>query len=536
MQSDVAVEAYRFLVRGRATTAKMFGGVVIQTLWSVHHLTRRAVLAGLITPIAASFLNACGRTQPGMAVNDLKSTPGNGAFLFHPKVPTSEIPSLFDEWHILGLDTILLTEIREKMGGCDLSAGASYKWATEMPQKLGAILDAAGQRDMKVYVGLTSSSASCPFFYRESNATQDANDVAMTLGEVLSTYGTETALAGWFVPNEPALAYEQNSANLDAAITYYASLRAVIRTQSPLPIIVSPYLANYSGQGPQTPAGVAGNSARLQKKTGSDIVQVWQDSTGADAISVGWQRSDRTAFTVGNMYKAIAGALGTQNFWSDNEIYTYPANGSGYRPSSIVRLARQLSQSRDAAKRILWLPASHMSEVASNRDPDAARLLAAYKAWFGKSGGGEYISPLGYTYTLGTPLDSHSDKDNKLFDLWTGDPHNSDEQHWVGFAPGAIEVRIDMGSKKTLNWASAHCLNLNAQDIVLPDTLSVATSVDDMIYIPRGTWTNHLAREDCEYVFANSQALSVSCRYVKIRLTNAHKTWLSEIEMVANVL
>lgn len=467
-------------------------------------------------------------------MNNPAKTPGNGAFLFHPKVPIGEISSLFDEWHAIGLDTVLVSELREKSGGCNIDAGASYEWKIEMPEKLGAILDAAGQRGMKVYVGLTASSGTCPDFYKEPNIKQDAGDVERLVGEILAKYRTRPALSGWYVTNEPALAYEQNPINLDAVISYYASLRTAIRAQSSLPIVVSPYLANYAGQGPQTPMGVAGNAARFQGATGGDIAQVWQDSTGADAVSVGWRRTDRTAFTVGDMYQAIATAVGTQNFWADNEIYTYPANGSGYRPGSIVRIARQLSMSRDAAKRILWLPASHMSDVASGRYPEAARLLAAYKAWFGTPGGGEYISPLAYTYTVGAPLSDYDDKDKKLFDLWTGDPRNSDEQHWVGFAPGTIEVRVDMGSNKTLNWAGVHCLNLNAKNIALPDTLSLSTSTDDVVYTPQGIWMNQIGRDDCEYVFANPQMLTASCRYVKLRLTNSRKTWLSEIEMTAN--
>ena len=513
--------------------SKEIGGAVIRNACS-RRLTRRALLGDAVTIAATLLLNACGGTHPGTAMNAPTKTPGNGGFLYHPNVPSDEIPLLLDEWHAIGLDIIIVSEIREKTGGCDGAAGAAYQWLEGMPENLGIILDAAGQRGMKVYVGLTSSSGTCPFFYREPNVTQDANDVASTVGAVLASYGDRGALSGWSMTNEPALAYEQNPVNLDAIIGYYAALHTAIRAHSPLPIVVSPYLANYAGQGPQTPTGVAGNSALFERGAGGDITQVWQDSTGADAISVGWPRSDRMVFTVGDMYKAIATTLGTQKFWADNEIYTYPASGSGYRPGPIVRIARQLSLSRDAAERILWLPASHMSAIAGSRYPEAARLLAAYKAWFGKPGGGEYVSPVGYTYTVGRPLESHNDNNKKLFDLWTGDPRNSDEQHWVGFAPGAIEIRIDMGSTKTLNWAGVHCLNLNAQGISLPDTLSLSASIDDILYMPQGTWTNHLTKDDCEYVFANSQAISVPCRYVKLRLTNAQKTWLSEIEMVAN--
>lgn len=452
-------------------------------------------------------------------------------FLYHNHLTATTVPLVLDEFREMGLTTVIVTATRYKTTDCATNA---YGWWALMPDLLGTILTAAAARGMGCYVGLVESSNVCVSFHTDPNKTQDVAEYTSTVTTLLASYGTSPALKGWYIIDEQALPYEQVAATLTAQEGYFLAVRDAIRALSALPIIVAPYLGNVDGQGTQTPAQVATKVQTFRANTGGDLIINMQDSTGADGISVGWDRSGDRAHVTQEYYDAMVALCGAAAIWSDNEVFTYPSAsfvGGRYRPGPMTRIRRQLLMAQSCGMRSLWLPTTHMTPSNTNASVEAANLKARYLASAGIRG--EWVTPASYTWTTARLI---ADRGNALFDGWTGDPRNVGDPAYVGFATGNVVVTVDMGGTKTLNWLALHTTENAASGYGHPTSILIETSPDNTTWTGQGTTTPALAAADGEYMLGNTTKLSVPCRYVRVTTANASaKTLMSEMEIVANV-
>lgn len=431
----------------------------------------------------------------------------NGAFLYTPDVATNRVAAQLDEFKSLGMDIVITSAARDMAPGC-----GAFSWSSEFPSKLGTILTEAQSRGMKVYVGV-DSSGSCAFYNHTSAVVSDLTSVALP---ALHQYTSYPAFAGWYIPDEPGLYWMQTS-----YYNYYTQVTSALRQSANKPVIVSPYL----GDTYLSPTEMASRSLNFKNTTGVDIL-AYQDSTGAAGVSL-W--SGR--YTVRDYFTAIAAAIGKQAMWSDNEVFNCCSltQGGGYRSAAITRIADQIEQSSAVDKKVAWLPQNHMGAVSAGRFPEAPRLLAAYKAFYGISG--SYLIPQSYQWTT-QPVTQHPDGSNSLlFNKKTGDPKNYNNSEWVGFN-GVAEAKIDLGSTKQVQWVAAHLLNYDAAGVKFPDSLNLSCSSDNTNWTVVGTWNLPVQKQDSEYVLSNPQPLNISCRYLKVRLNNTGTTLISELELV----
>lgn len=445
----------------------------------------------------------------------------DGGFVYTPALSSSEIAAQVAQYFQLGFKILVLSSARIKSGGCSSN---SYAWTTGNPTNLGAWLTGAAKYGMAVYVGLVESSGTCATWGSDAtNRSQDATDLDTTVATILASYGTSPALAGWYVINEASVNYDH--ADWSTILTYYSTMVTTIRARSSLPILIAPYLAS---SGTLTTTQTAGRASQLVA-TGLNIICV-QDAVGAGPMSI-W--SDRTP-TVDQYFEQMSGSIGNA-LWADVEVYTYPTGsftGTNYAPGPVARVDRQLAATDKAQRRILWLPNHQMGTVDDGRTPEAASLYAAYRAFYGL--GGEYVTPVFYAWTVAP---TQADSPPRMFDKETGDA--KDGQHttsrWVGFATGVTaEATIDLGAPKLIAWVRAHTLNRTASGIAHPDSMALDYSINGVSYSTAGTiFTNAYSKTDGEYVIGNTAALAIKARYLKVRLVNAAKTWVSEIEVIS---
>jgi hypothetical protein len=449
----------------------------------------------------------------------LAARPADGCFVYHPFISSAEIAAQVAEYHSLGFTHLALAELRSKSVSCSSN---SYAWTTGMPSNLSTWLSEAALRGMNCYLGLVFSTGACATWGSDAtNRSQDAADLDTTVATIVANHGTSRALAGWYIVNEATVNFDHS--DWAGIKTYYSTMVSTIRARSNLPILIAPYI---SSNGTHTLAQTAAQARELID-LGINYLVV-QDAVGAGGISV-WSRTP----DVEDYFDAMATSIGTA-LWADNEVYGYPAGsfaGTNYTAGSMVRLDKQLDQSRAARRHLLWLPNTQMGSVDDNRRDEAPSLLAAYKAWFGLDG--EYIKPASYTWTT-APVQADTGN-TKMFDLSTGDPldgHHTDAQ-WVGFGTGVLaECNIDLGVRKRVAWVRCHTLNRTASSIKHPASIEVLYSIDGSTYSSAGTWTHGYDEADGEFMVGNTTAIDVTARYLKVRLTNAAKTYISEIEVI----
>ncbi len=451
-----------------------------------------------------------------------------GTFLL-PNTPRSGISTLFDELQQLDMHTVVILRTREKYNGCSSNV---YQWKTDMPDELGIILSEAQKRNIGVYIGLDITLFTCPsFYYDTNNLTQTAADTQITAQQITNSYGTYPSFLGWFIPDEPSIAYNTDPTYIATTKAYFKALVAAIRTVSSKPILISPYLSGAyktNGATVATPAEVAARALDFQKTTGVDI-QIWQDSLSMYATGLGWWA--RTPYTVQDYYKAIINALGSSHVWSDNELFNKGdpkiATDGQYHSASMVRLAQQFAMSSMVGKRLVNTEQEFLSTVDKFKVAETARLQAAYKAYFGLSSD-SFITPLRYTWRSMPAVPDTT----KMFDKKTGDPLSSVDVQWITI-PKDAEIWIDLGSIQTVKWVAFHLLS-NPPSILLPTALPMICSIDDKNWQYMGRFALPVSDGQGEYVFSNPSALALSCRYIKAQLLSGLAVHISEVEIVTS--
>jgi hypothetical protein len=306
----------------------------------------------------------------------------NGAFLWPSNVATQDIAPLFDEWWSLGITTVITSESRIKAPASQdgiTCNSTTYGWTGgAMPGLLGTILTEASARHMSVYIGTTFSSGACTAYETSPNPAQDAVEVDTLVRLVLSSWGTLPALRGWYLTDEPALAYH-TPAHISTIAPYYATQVRAIRHLDNRPILVAPYLGGaYTSEDStvQTPAQVASKALQFLQLTGINI-EVWQESVGDGTTAL--DPTGPKPYTVADYLGAIVGTLGSERVWSDNELFI----GVGEAPGAIDRIVRQNEESDAVGIRTCWLPQHNMSAVFPQRQTGAPALLASYRSYYG---------------------------------------------------------------------------------------------------------------------------------------------------------
>jgi hypothetical protein len=464
--------------------------------------------------------------SPGMS----EAAPIDGTFMHAQGIEVSQLDLYFDELRELDMNIVIISQTREKVKEVPQNCGANnYRWLTD-PDKLQQILDKASARGISVYVGLTNSMGACDGFYLNPSKDQTIADYSIAVSIINGQFGAHPAFAGWYIPDEPALAYWTDPS---VTYSYYAGLVNAIKPYSTKQILVAPYLA---GVGGRQPSVIGSRAKAFQQNTGIDI-QVWQDSVGADGINPGMAWTWDRPYDLGDYYFAIASNIGSANFWSDNELFNCCTSGGfiggAYKSSSLFRLNQQLwTSGLYVNKRIVWLQQLHASDelFTENVRYEAHRLKAAYKALYHL--GGSRLVPASYRW-LTAPSPSYADSGNQLFDTATGDPRSFSDPAWVGIL-GNARVEVDLGGIKNFDWVAVHVLNQNLPSIGFPDKLTLRCSNDGVnwTYLNPDGWTLPVSKDDSEYVFSNNTPLNAACRYLRVRLDNNVWTFISEVEVV----
>eukprot|EP01105_Mastigella_eilhardi_P012996 TRINITY_DN2957_c0_g1_i3.p1 TRINITY_DN2957_c0_g1~~TRINITY_DN2957_c0_g1_i3.p1 ORF type:complete len:340 (-),score=83.10 TRINITY_DN2957_c0_g1_i3:794-1813(-) len=323
---------------------------------------------------------------------------------------------------------------------------------------------------------------------------------------------------------------------------FYAQIVKVIRSYSSLPIAVAPYL-NGARMFNVTPEVIAKRAAILAAESGINL-QIWQDSTGADAINV----FGANRYTLGDYFASVREALPADApMWSDNEAFTWgdDLKGGGYHPCTAARFAAQLAASKPYVSRTLnWIQELHFGRVSPLRCPEAARLFASYAAMCGI--GGEIAQPAYFWLTL--PSSHHSDTEppSKLTDGVSGDPTDASHAAWVGVQGTAQLVFVVPASgERRLGWVAAHVLAAPAGGVRFPRSLVLEASADGgASWTVLGEWatpTGALAADEVrsEYVVGNDAQLAWGAApragaSVRVKLPNDDwaLTLLCELEVV----
>jgi hypothetical protein len=452
------------------------------------------------------------------------------AYVYTPAIPTSNVVAVLTELKSIGFTDVILSEVREKSGGCSSN---TYAWTTGNPSNIGLWLYEANQLGMGVYIGLVFSSGTCGVYHSEPNTSQDAADTANTVLTVVNNYGSaHPALRGWSIVDEAALAYHTDPTILGTIHDYYREQVDAIRLHSALPIITAPYLGGaytaWDGS-VQTPAQVATKAAAFRDATGVDV-QVWQDSLGSEMVAFGWSRQP---YKVADYYGALMPVLGPSGFWPDVELFTYgnpQFTGPGYTAAPIARVAYSITSAGNTDHKATFLQQYHMGRVVDHV-ARSDRLMAAYKAWY-RIAIGEYAAPESYTWQT-QPSVTYPDSGGQLTDLITGDPLSHTDPSWVGIS-GDARFTLDLGRKRSVRWVGCHVLNMTAQSVRFPDSIQVETSPQDGHWMAHGPYPLGFTRSDGEYVISNDVPLTVDARYIRVTLANSGMTFISEVEVMAD--
>jgi hypothetical protein len=466
-----------------------------------------------------------------------RQPPLDGTFMQPATLDANDIPGYFDEIQNLGMDVIIIQNVRTKKLGCvgeDCCTSKEFHWLPNFPAKLGLILDEAAEHGIEVYVGLdlTSHGLCSLNFYKEPNASLTIEDTRKTVILLTTRYGDHPALSGWYLPDEPSLSeWVQPELTYD----YYAGLVLSIKRLSQKPVLISPHLIGVQFL---TPNEMAVRALSFQHGTGVDIL-LWQDTAGAEGAKLKWSLYSRS---FSDYLAAIVEYLGESTTWSVHEAFNCCVisseieDGAAYRPASIVRMLGQLEdvESIPIAKKITWIQQHHFGSVDPEHHLEADRLMDAYKAQYGLSD--EHLLAEAYDW-LYAPDPLYDDRGYEMFNLRIGDPNDFTNSEWVGIdgkKTGRAEILIDLGSERTLKWVGFHLMSMPQAGIRFPRELSLACKSEGETWVDIGRWGIPVEDDEAnsEYLFSNFNPLDRECRTLKALLLGNDWIFMSEIEII----
>jgi hypothetical protein len=466
--------------------------------------------------------------------------PLDGTFMQPATLDYNDIPAYFDEIRGLGMDIVIIQNVRTKETACegeDCCTSKKFRWVQDFPAKLGWILDQAGKRGIEVFVGLDlTSHGLCPLnFYEEPNASLTIDDTRKAIAQVMQKFGNRPALSGWYLPDEPSLG---GWIRPELAYDYYSSLVSTIKRVSSKPILVSPNLVGVQALSPNE---LAYRALSFRNATGVDIL-LWQDAAGAEGAKLKWSSYSRS---FSDYLSAIVHSLGGDATWSVHEAFNCcvissgAENGAAYRPASLVRLLAQFEdvESLPIAKKITWIQQHHFGSVDTSRHFESSRLLDAYKAQFGLAD--EYLQAAESYDWIDEPEPVYNDRGNEMFNLLIGNPNDFTNAEWVGIdgkRNGKAEIVIDLGAERTINWIGFHLMSMPQVGIRFPKGLSLACLSPATTWDEIGRWEMPIKDDGMisEYLFSNSYPLESVCSTIKATLYGEEWIFISEIEIVVS--
>lgn len=458
----------------------------------------------------------------------------NGSFVKIEELSLSTQAEFLLELQALGMERIIIQAVLEK-GLYDASSercqSAAYDWHPGLPERLQSFLDQAHTLGIRVYIGLVMSSHDiCPSsYFQGSSAARTQYETGKAVAVLTELFQHHPALAGWYIPDEPWLCTTNGSQVL---LDYYSGLMREIRTHSDKPVLVSPYLA---GCELINLTSWADRVARFQQQTGIDRL-LFQDSVGAagfDLHASGDGNNVRAALA------AVAAVLEPEQFGVVNELFnccttsTPAMGGGGYRPSTIARLQSQLFQTQASDWHIAWLVQHHMSAVAANHHPEAARLAAEYETWLASDV--QILIP--DTYSLLVPVaPAIPIQLEQLFDFKTANPCRVKDPAWLEFVPAGEPVRLSITFTQPvmLRWVSMHLMQDEFLEVRYPERVRLycrsAGAGDELRFSwERPGWVDGDAGE---YVLANPQPMDITCREYVLEIDHSHPFYISELLLI----
>lgn len=463
--------------------------------------------------------------------------PVDGTFVKADELPESSIAAFMDEVTELGMHIIIIQNMRTKGVNCNSQNCCSmtnYSWLPGLPEKLGLILEEAAKREVEVYVGLVMTAQGiCPAaYYVNPNSSLTIEDTSQTVRIIEEQYGQHPAFTGWYIPDEPFLTGWRVPKNI---YDYFGGLVYAIREYSDKPILVSPHLCQSQRR---TPEEISRRAKTFKESTGIDIL-LWQDSVGTGAVDIGWGRYEST---LDQHFAALSDSLGEDALWAVNELFNCCTSdvlvpgGGAYRPAAITRFALQLTMTAPVSRRVVWIKQHHLGLVDPYHHSEAARMIAAFKAYFGISG--EYLIPRSYQW-LTPPNYEYADSGNELFDLRTGDPIDFQNETWVGIegkGPQSVELEVDFGESRSIDWIGLHLLQKEDAGIRFPSQMGIACYTDSLQWPIITSWSlpSWIDNQDGEYVFSNLEPLGEHCQSIRLWADNWWWTFISEVEIISS--
>lgn len=452
----------------------------------------------------------------------------DGAFIYlgtpdSTRVPPEKIAPLLDELNGMRMKTILFSGVRTLTGECKTG---TFKWGYQFPEKLGPLLDEAQTRGMELYVGVSQIAEACGSVERFLQGKRIAADIEVMVKELETKFGSHPAFRGWYIPDEP---------NIEPPVVYpfYKSIAKAIRAHSQKTITIAPYLASaHKVVGPKLVAAFAKGFLNATKDdAGRPVIQIWQDSVGATGNDLSWGRG---AGNVEEYYREISQAIGRENLWSDNEVFTCcvpPFDGTTYGPATMTRLREQLRQSRSdfVSKRVIWLPQVHMGSVVDDHYKDGPRLAAAYKASQGISG--SIVQPVSYQW-LTPPAAKYPDQGRELIDQQAADPTDYKHKSWAA-VEGVAKLRVELAVPTKLSYIALQTFAYEKDGIFIPGEMKVTCFDEDKKEVARENVKRTLKQSSAkhEFVFANEVPFTFTCKSFEVELINGGWTFLGEIEL-----
>lgn len=445
----------------------------------------------------------------------------DGTFIDLSSMTAAEVPAVMAEIKAMGMDTVIVAATRQKSTDC---ASTAFTYTGGGLDRLDAVMAEAQARAIAVYVGLVSSGPGCPAFYDLPNRTVLAAETSSHACLLRSRYATNTRLAGWYLPDEPALGIWTQP---DLTYAYYAGVVNAVNGCDPSnrPIVASPYLG---GVGAKTPAEIGLRAKEFGLNTGVDI-QAWQDSVSYADVHI----APATGYSLGAYFTAISAQIGSASLWSDSELFSCCVNGGGgwYTATISARLQQQIAAvAGSVSKKVSWSQPFHAGTSLANAQEGARRLKAGYLASVGLSGSLRTVSPATYTWET-APAAAYPDSGGELTNRTVGDPSVYTDSQWAGVI-GTARVRIDFPRARRFDWASVHVLAAPGPGITFPSALTIECAANGNNFTTVATRSLPVPQGQGEFVLGNAQPLDVNCKSVRISLANTGWTFVSEIELV----
>lgn len=417
---------------------------------------------------------------------------------------------------------------------------SDYMWNEPgNPGLLPVLFSEASKRGMHVYIGLLATE-SC-------TQNHDAAQTEWLVNYILTNFGKESSLAGWYIGNEP---YLEDDRWVDSEIVYYKDQVTAIRKYSNLLTVVSPYLVS---QWPGSPDAAGKTLKKFLDATQVDVALYEDGMGGRLGSNLGWNTSPN----IHDYFTALSSNVGAAHLGIVHELFNanFGIDESSPSSASITRLNHQIEMVPDSlirpGFRYTWIDQFLNTKVIPTRNQDAERLFDSYNSTHGFSADRLLVpkqinwwtptdskiteQPAAglpdYSSFCTTSYGSTMLKDGVIGDVFT--PNNSE---WTG-TPGFGTLCVDLGAVYNVAWVNLYAARKAALGVQIPQSMSVQGSLTG-----HDTWLNFFTRSfktrngsDGEWDIGNIIPINQSVRYLWIYLQNdIGSTRIGEVEIIVH--